>query len=115
MSDFPLVPAAGMDMLAQSKMREQQNELKQLHTKLQNKASPEAQSEQEQAAEMFEGLLIKEMLKSMWNTVPEGSMLTGSREESLYRDMLNDAYAEDLSSGQGIGIKRLILEEFERK
>lgn len=68
-----------------------------------------------EAAQQFEGLLIQQMLKSMWETVPQGGLLTGSQEEQQYRDMLGQAYAEELSKGQGIGIKEVIYKEMEAK
>jgi len=63
------------------------------------------------AAEQFEALLVQEMLKSMWSTVPKEGLLTGSYEEGMYRDMLNEALAKSISEGQGIGIKDVILKD----
>lgn len=70
-------------------------------------ASQDAQG----AAQQFEALLLQEMLKSMWSTVPKGEMLSGSHEESMYRDMLNEALADSISQGRGIGIKDVILKD----
>lgn len=114
-----ILPGLGMDALAQTKMMEQRKELEQLQAQARGAQAGEAKKaatpQEEEAAQMFEGLLLKQMLTSMWKTVPEGGLMSGSREEGMYRDMLNDAYSEDLSSGQGIGIKELILEEFKRR
>lgn len=63
------------------------------------------------AAEQFEALLLQEMLKSMWSTVPKGELLTGSSEEGMYRDMLNEAIAKSVSEGTGIGIKDVISKD----
>ena len=63
------------------------------------------------AAEQFEAMLLKEMLKSMWSTVPQEGMLSGSYEEGMYRDMLNEALAQSISEGQGMGIKDVILKD----
>jgi flagellar protein FlgJ len=63
------------------------------------------------AAEQFEALLVHEMLKSMWQTVPKGELLSGSSEEQTYRDMLNEALASSISEGRGIGIKDVILND----
>ena len=68
----------------------------------------------EKAAEQFEGLLLKEMFKSMWQNVPSTGMLSGSSEEQMYRDMLNEAVANSVSEGRGIGIKDVILKDIER-
>jgi Rod binding domain-containing protein len=51
------------------------------------------------------------MLKSMWATVPQGELLSGSHEESMYRDMLNEAVARSISEGRGMGNKEVILKD----
>ena len=51
------------------------------------------------------------MLKSMWSTVPKNGVLTGSYEEGMYRDLFNEALAQSISEGQGIGIKEVILKD----
>lgn len=71
-----------------------------------------ASQDPKQAAQQFEALLVQEMLKSMWSTVPKGELLSGSNEERMYRDMLNEALADSISQGKGIGIKDVILKEF---
>ena len=63
------------------------------------------------AAEQFEGILVQEMLKSMWSTVPKNGALSGSYEEGMYRDLFNEALAQSISEGQGIGIKDVILKD----
>lgn len=63
------------------------------------------------AAEQFEALLVHEMLKSMWNTVPKGELISGSSEEQTYRDMLNEALSSSIAEGRGIGIKEVILKD----
>ena len=63
------------------------------------------------AAEQFEAMLLKEMLKSMWSTVPQEGMLSGSYEEGMYRDMRNESLAQSISEGQGMGIKDVILKD----
>jgi len=68
----------------------------------------------EEAAQQFEALLVKQMLDSMWSTVPKGGIVSGSNEESLYRDMFNEALSNSISEGRGIGIKDVILKDFNR-
>jgi len=87
-----------------------------LEAKAQNLAvSANGLAEQQKAANQFEGLLLQEMLKAMWQTVPKGGLVSGSREEELYRDMLNEALSESISEGQGIGIKDVVLKEFQKR
>lgn len=72
-----------------------------------------ASKDPKQAAQQFEALLLQEMLKSMWATVPQGQLLSGSHEEKMYRDMLNEAVADSISKGRGVGIKDVILKDLE--
>jgi flagellar protein FlgJ len=72
-----------------------------------------ASQDTKQAAQQFEALLVQEMLKSMWATVPQGELFSGSHEEKMYRDMLNEAVASSISEGRGIGIKEVILKDLD--
>lgn len=73
-------------------------------------------SQADKVATEFEALLVKQMFKSMWESVPktEGG-LSGSREEELYRDMFNDAIAKDMSENQSLGIRDVVLRELTKK
>ena len=66
------------------------------------------------AAEKFEAMLVHEMMKSMWNTVPKSGMISGSSEEQTFRDMLSEAVADSVSKGQGIGIKDVIYKDMNK-
>ncbi len=77
--------------------------------------SASEQAELETAATQFESLLLNQMIKSMWTTVPEEGLLSGSREEALYRDMFNQALSDDIAKSQSIGIKDVILRELDEK
>ncbi|MEY4669103.1 MAG: hypothetical protein RL518_1802 [Pseudomonadota bacterium] len=70
-----------------------------------------ASQDPKQAAQQFEALLVQEMLKSMWATVPQGELLSGSHEEKMYRDMLNEAVANSIAEGRGMGIKDVLLKD----
>lgn len=63
------------------------------------------------AAKDFEALLLHQMLNSMWSMVPKGGMLSGSNEEEMYHDMLNEGIANDIAEKQSIGIQDVILRE----
>jgi len=75
----------------------------------------QALQDAEKAATDFESLLLQQMIQSMWNTVPEGGLLSGSREEELYRDMLNQQVAQHMAETQGLGIKDIIVEEMKKR
>lgn len=68
----------------------------------------------EAAAQQFEAMLLKQMIDSMWSTVPKEGLLSGSSEESMYRDMLNEALASSISEGKGIGVKDVILKDINK-
>lgn len=66
----------------------------------------------EKAASGFESLLLQQMLKEMWATVPvTGLMGEDSNAARIYRDMLNQAIADTVSEGQGIGVKDFLKQE----
>jgi Rod binding domain-containing protein len=50
----------------------------------------------------------------MWSALPNGGLLSGSNEESLYRDMFNQAISEELAKSQPLGIKDVILKEMQK-
>lgn len=68
----------------------------------------------EKAATDFEALLLKQMFDEMWKTVPQGSLLGASSEEKQFRDMYTDALAQDIAQKQSIGVKQVLLRDFER-
>jgi flagellar protein FlgJ len=79
-----------------------------------NAESKPALNDPKEAAEQFEALILQEMLKSMWQTVPQDGVLSGSNEEATYRDMLNQAIAESVARGRGVGIKEVIANDISK-
>ena len=67
------------------------------------------------AAQKFEGLLIQQMTKSMWQSINVRESFLGSREEEIYRDMYNEILSDKLAEGQGVGIKQIIVKELASK
>ena len=61
----------------------------------------------------FESMLLNEMLKSLWQTVEVKGWFGDeeSNESKIYRDMLNQALADSIAQGKGIGIKDVIRRE----
>jgi flagellar protein FlgJ len=66
------------------------------------------------AAQQFEAMMVQQLLQSMWSTVPNGELLSGSNEEGHYRDMLNEALSTSIAEGRGIGIKEVILRDLNK-
>ena len=66
----------------------------------------------DKAAKGFEALLLQDMLKSMWETVEvKGWLGEDSNEAKIYRDMMNQAIADSIAEGKGIGIKDVVKKE----
>ena len=98
---------AGMnsaDTLAQAQAGRNSSQIKKL----------EGSKDVKQAATQFEAMLVQQMMNSMWETVPDGGMFGGSQEAGIYRDMLTQAFAEQIANGQGIGIKQVIEGDINR-
>ncbi|MGI6523921.1 MAG: rod-binding protein [Bdellovibrionota bacterium] len=78
------------------------------------KSSADDAAAMEEAAEQFEAVFVQQMFNSMWSALPNGGLLSGSNEESLYRDMFNQAISEELAKSQPLGIKDVILKEMQK-
>lgn len=70
--------------------------------------------EAEKASEDFEALLLQQMFASMWKSTGLFGEKAG-REEELFRDMLNEAVAKDVSKSKGIGIKDEVFQELSKR
>lgn len=68
----------------------------------------------DKAARDFEALLLHQMLKSMWESVPAGGLFGGSNEADMYRDMFNEALADSISEGQGVGVREMVARDLKR-
>ena len=116
--DFQIGAMSGISAYQQAQMTRAQEKLRaaqapsngeNVSDKLQGK---ESVGEVKKAAQQFEALLLQQMMKAMWRTVPKGGMLSGSNEEGMFRDMLNESLADEISKGQGVGIKQVLEREF---
>lgn len=69
----------------------------------------------DKAARQFEGMLLHEMLKSMWSTVPQSELFKGSgNEDEMYRDFMNQAVSDTISAGRGIGIRDVVTKDMQK-
>ena len=62
----------------------------------------------EEAAKQFEGLMLQLMIKEMRKTLPEGGLFSGSDME-IYQDLLDQAIADNIASGEGLGLAEQIM------
>lgn len=80
--------------------------------KVSNMATQPGSAEKiEDAARSFESLLVHQMMNAMWSTVPKEGLLSSSREEELFRDMLNQALSDSIAEGRGIGLRDVIVKD----
>ena len=68
------------------------------------------------AAQQFESLMIGMMLKSMRETKfsEEDDPMTGGEGVKLYRDLLDQQWAEQLAKGRGLGFADMMVKSLER-
>ncbi len=79
--------------------------------KLKAEAKKQTAASQREAAQQFEALFIQAMLKSMRSATP-GDSLTGNDQVELYQDMLDKQISIDMANNGGIGIARIIEQQF---
>jgi Rod binding domain-containing protein len=71
-------------------------------------------SELTEAARRFEEMLSAKMLESMLSTLDEGGLFDKDDTSSrFYQGMLGESLSRELSSGEGLGIARQILEQMQ--
>ncbi len=66
------------------------------------------------AAEQFEGLLLHQMLQSMWKTVPKNELFGSSTADDFFNDMFQEALSTSISEGRGIGVKEVLERELKK-
>jgi flagellar protein FlgJ len=64
-----------------------------------------------EVSDMYEQHFIREMMKQMRATVHEGGFIQQSNAEKLFRDQLDDQYAEQWTKSGGIGLSKMIYEQ----
>jgi soluble lytic murein transglycosylase-like protein len=85
-------------------------------TKLQNQLSLGADSkEAKEAAQQFENIFVKSMLKSMTSTLDNQSLLSEQPGSDYYEDMFLDGMASLMSQKADFGIARQILSQLRQK
>ena len=64
------------------------------------------------AAQQFEGLLLRELLKVLRKTAPQGSLSGSGFSGDMYTQMMDDALAENLSKAGGVGLAPMLERSF---
>ncbi len=72
--------------------------------------------EVEKATKGFEALLLQQMMHSMFETVDRGGLMgEDSNEADIMRGMFTQAVADEIASGKGIGVKKVVMEEIAKR
>ena len=64
-----------------------------------------------EVAQMYEKHFIRQMMKEMRSTVHESGFIKQNNAEKIFRDQLDDQYAEDWGKSGGVGLADLIHEQ----
>ncbi|MBD88758.1 MAG: hypothetical protein CL940_00275 [Deltaproteobacteria bacterium] len=70
--------------------------------------SEAATANQAAVGKAFEEMLLREMVKAMQKTLPEGGMMPSGPSKGLYEHMMQQAMVENLSGQGGLGIAAAI-------
>jgi Rod binding domain-containing protein len=64
-----------------------------------------------EAAEQFEAVFISQMLRPMFDTIPENQLLGGGRGEKVWKDMMVEEYGKIIAHKGGLGIADAVKKE----
>lgn len=67
------------------------------------------------AAQDFEGILLQQMLQTMWQSVPKGNLFGGDLANDFYYDLYHEAVATSIAEGRGIGVKEVLERDLIRQ
>jgi flagellar protein FlgJ len=111
MSNFPTAELSQVNFSAEDAQGKAQLEnLKRLTSQ-----GVKTEKEIEKAAGGFEALLLHQMLQSMWKTVDSTGLLgENSNQAKIYHDMFQQALADTISEGDGIGVKKFLRKELSK-
>ncbi len=52
----------------------------------------------------FEALMLKQLLTTMRKSIPKDGILHGGYASDMYQSMMDDALAQDMAKGRGMGL-----------
>ncbi len=112
--DFLAVSTMAQSVASAEKAAAQTKNVSQGADATQKSPSPAEEKKITEASKNFEALLLHQMLKSMWESVPAGGLFGDSNESQMYRDMFNEALADSISEGSGIGVREMVARDLRR-
>jgi flagellar protein FlgJ len=63
------------------------------------------------ACSEFESLFLNYLLKSMRASVPEGGLIDQSEESKMFKAMLDEKLADEISSSGGLGLGEILYQQ----
>ncbi len=64
-----------------------------------------------QACAEFESLFLNYLLKSMRASVPEGGLIDQSEESKMFKAMLDEKLADEISASGGLGLGQVLYQQ----
>ena len=64
-----------------------------------------------EACNDFEAIFIKQMLKSMRQTIDKGGLMDGGFAQETYEDMLDDEYAKKIAGAARLGVADMLYRQ----
>lgn len=61
----------------------------------------------------FESLFLSYMMKTMRETVPESELFGGGEGEKMFKDMRDDAMAQEMAKAGGIGLGSALYKDLQ--
>lgn len=59
----------------------------------------------------FESLFLNYLLKSMRSSVPEGGIIDQSEESKMFKSMLDEKLADQISASGGLGLGEILFQQ----
>jgi flagellar protein FlgJ len=91
-----------------------QAQIKRLQDSSEQMQNSKSEAEAKKVAGQFESMIVSQMFKAMWQTVPDSQMFGHSNEQQIYKDMLNQAIADSLQEGPGLGVREVVYKDIKR-
>lgn len=77
--------------------------------------SPQKDQRLVDAAKGFENMFVRQLISGMRKTVPDDGLMPASMGEKIFRDQLDDQYADLWVNQGGIGLAEMIYDQLEQK
>ena len=68
-----------------------------------------------QACAEFESLFLNYLLKSMRASVPEGGLIDQSEESKMFKSMLDEKLADEISASGGLGLGEILYQKLKNQ